>query len=170
MTIAPSTTSPAATPAARDVAVADVTSLLPSRDAVLDRLADRLPTADATPATLLVVGLLRRDDGWPTAQSTLAAVTTLLARSLRGDDWLGKSGPGEFVVLLSAPAAAAETAAARLVTAIGELGIEGLTAAAGITALAPDVDAAEVLRRGLVSLTSARRAGAGTVIRYREPY
>jgi GGDEF domain-containing protein len=101
---------------------------------------------------------------------TAAAQATLLARSLRGDDYLAMSGPGEFVVLLSGSVDAAEPAAARLVTAIGELGIEGLTAAAGITALAPDVDAAEVLRRGLVSLTSARRAGARMVIRYREPY
>ena len=170
MTIALNTSAPVAAPAAVGAAVADVTSLLPPREAVLDRLAERLLTSHTTPATLLVIGLMRRDDGWPTARSTLAAVATLLARSLRGDDYLAMSGPGEFAVLLSGPVEAAEPAAARLVTAIGELGIEGLTAAAGITALAPDVDAAEVLRRGLVSLTSARRAGACTVIGYREPY
>jgi GGDEF domain-containing protein len=151
-------------------ASADATSLLPSRDALLERLDQRLPLTVRTTATLMVIGLLRRDDGWPTSQSTLAAVTTLLARSLRGDDYLAKSGPGEFVVLLSGPADAAEPAATRLVAAISELGVEGLTAAAGVAQLAPGLSAIEMLRRGLVSLTSARRAGAGTVIRYREPY
>jgi GGDEF domain-containing protein len=168
MTIAPNTLSPAAAPAATDAAVADVTTLLPAREAVLAHLAEQLTTVEAAPATLMVVGLLRRDDGWPTAQSTLAAVTTLLARSLRGDDWLGKSGPGEFVVLLSGPVTAAEAAADRLVRAVPSLGIAELTAAAGIAPLTAGVDAAEVLRRALVSLSAARRAGAGTVVRYRE--
>jgi GGDEF domain-containing protein len=165
MTIAPNESTAAAAPA-----VTDVTALLPSRDALLERLGTRLTMAVRTSATLVVIGLLRRDDGWPTAQSTLAAVTTLLAGSLRGDDYLAKSGPGEFVVLMSGPLEAAESAAARLVIAIGELGIPALTAAAGITSLLPELTAAEVLRRGLASLTAARRAGAGTVIRHREPY
>jgi len=151
-------------------AAPDVTALLPSRDALLGHLAERLPLAVRTSATLMVVGLLRRDDGWPTAQSTLAEVTTLLARSLRGGDFLAKSGPAEFVVVLSGSVDAAAAAAERLVTSIGELGIPGLTAAAGITPLVADVPAPEVLRRGLASLTAARRAGACTVIRYREPY
>jgi hypothetical protein len=64
----------------------------------------------------------------------------------------------------------AAVAAERLVASIAVLGIPKLTAAAGVTALAPELTVAEVLRRGLVSLTAARRAGAGTVIRYREPY
>ena len=166
MTIAPNTPTLAAAPAA-EAAVADVTTLLPAREAVLDRLAEQLSTPASAPTALVVIGLLRRDDGWPTAQSTLAAVTTLLARSLRGDDWLGKSGPGEFVVLLSGPVTAAETAAARLVAAVPALGIDGVTASAGIAPVTDD--APEVLRRALVSLTAARRVGAGTVIRYREP-
>jgi GGDEF domain-containing protein len=149
---------------------ADAATLLPSRDALLERLDERLPLTVRTSATLMVIGLLRGDDGWPTSQSTLSAVTTLLARSLRGDDFLGKSGPGEFVVLMSGPADSAEPAATRLTAAISELGIEGVAAAAGIAQLSPELSATEVLRRGLVSLTSARRAGAGTVIRYREPY
>jgi GGDEF domain-containing protein len=169
MTIAPNTTTPAAGPAAAEAAVADVTSLLPQRDAVLDRLAEQLHTADAAPATLLIIGLLRRDDGWPTPRTTLAQVTTLLARSLRGDDWLASSGPTEFVIVLAGPVSAAETAGARLVSAVHELGIPGLSAAAGITPLAADLAAGEVLRRATLSLTAARRVGAGTVIRYREP-
>jgi GGDEF domain-containing protein len=147
----------------------DVTTLLPSRDALLEHLVQRLPLTVRTSATLMVVGLLRRDDGWPTAQGTLAEVTTLLARSLRGGDYLAKSGPGEFVVVLSGAVEAAVAAAGRVVTGIAELGIPELTAAAGVAPLTAELTAFEVLRRGLVSLTAARRAGAGTVIRYREP-
>ena len=117
----------------------------------------------------MVIGLLRRDDGWPTPQSTLAQVTTLLARSLRGDDWLARSGPAEFVVVLTGPATGAHTAAERLVAAVEALGIPGLTAAAGVAPLTADLTAGEVLRRATLSLTAARRVGAGTVIRYREP-
>jgi GGDEF domain-containing protein len=162
MTIAPNTPT-------RAGGIADVTALLPSRAALLDHLAEKLepPTA---PATLLILGLLRGNDGWPTAQSTLAQVTALLAGSLRGDDWLGKSGPGEFAVVMAGPVTAAENAAARLLAAIPGLGVAGLTAAAGVAPLTAGVGAPEVLRRALVSLTAARRAGAGTVIRHREPY
>ena len=166
MTIAPNSYTLAAAPAAAETAVADVTALLPSREALLDRLTEGLTTP--APATLMVIGLLRRDDGWPTAQSTLAQVTTLLAGSLRGDDWLGKSGPGEFAVVLAGPATAAENAAARLVSAVPGLGIPGLTAAAGIAPLTPGAGAAEVLRRALVSLTGARQVGAGPVVVHRE--
>jgi GGDEF domain-containing protein len=96
-------------------------------------------------------------------------VTTLLARSVRGDDWLGSSGPTEFVIVLGGPVTAAENAAARLVAAVADLGIPGVCASAGVTPLAEDVAAGEVLRRAVLSLTAARRVGAGTVIRYREP-
>ncbi len=158
-------TAPPATPAP----AADVTTLLPSREALLAHLTERRPAMGQTSTTLMVIGLVRRDDGWPTAQSTLAQVTTLLARSLRADDYLAKSGPGEFVVVLAGPPGAATTAASRLVAGIAELGIPGLTAAAGIAPLAPEDTAAEVLHRALLSLTAARRVGAGTVILFREP-
>ena len=147
----------------------DVTSLLPTRETVLDRVAERLPSADVQPATLFLIGLLRRDDGWPIAQSTAVQVTTLLARSLRGDDWLGSSGAAEFVVLLSGTETAAKTAAERLVRAVADLGIADMSAAAGIAALSPDLTANEVFRRATLSLMSARQVGAGAVSRYREP-
>jgi GGDEF domain-containing protein len=146
-----------------------VTTLLPSRDAVLARLADLTPTADAVPTTMLLVGLLRRDDGRPAPQGALAQVATLLARSLRGDDWLAGTGPAEFAVVLNGPVAAVETAGARVVASIASLGIPGVTAAAGIAPLAGELAAGEVLRRTTLSPTAARRVGAGTVIRYREP-
>lgn len=149
--------------AASDAATIDVTSLLPSRNEVLGRLAERLTSRTSSPSTLVVIGLLRRHDGWPTAQRTLARVTTLLAGSLRGDDFLGKSGPGEFAVVLSGPVGAAETVAARLLASIPTLGVPGLTAAAGIAPVTGDAD--EVLRRALAGLTAARRGGAATVVR-----
>jgi GGDEF domain-containing protein len=164
LSMTPNAHVPAAPPAAEG------TTLLPARDALLAHLDERLPLTVRTSATLMVVGLLRCDDGRPTAPSTVTAVTALLAQSLRGDDYLATSGPGEFVVVLSGSPDAAVAAAERLVTSVAALGIDGLTASAGIAPLTPEVTASEVLRRGLVSLTSARRAGAGTVIRHREPY
>lgn len=149
---------------------ADVTTLLPSREALLEHLQERLRRTVRTSASVMVIGLVRSDAGWPTAQSTLAEVTTVLARSLRGGDYLAKSGPGEFVVVLSGPVDAAVSAAGRLVDSIASIGIPELTAAAGVAPLAAELTAPEVLRRGLVSLTAARRVGAGTVIRHREPY
>jgi GGDEF domain-containing protein len=169
MTIAPNTTSIAAPPAAAEAAVADGTTLLPAREAVLGRIAERLPTVGTVPATLLIIGLLRPDDGWPVSRDTIAQVTTLLARSVRGDDWLGSSGPTEFVVVLGGPVTAAENAAARLVAAVADLGVPDVSASAGVTPLVADVAAGELLRRATLSLTAARRVGAGTVIRYREP-
>ncbi|MGY2127539.1 hypothetical protein [Blastococcus sp. SYSU DS0617] len=167
MTIAPSTPTGAA--GADDAAITDVTVLLPNREDLLARLAERLPSADESPATLLILGLLRRDDGWPTPASTRAAVTMLLARSLRGDDWLGGAGAAEFAIVLSGPESAAEAAAARLTAAVAGLGIPGLSAAAGVAALNAGLPPQEIFRRATLSLTGARRVGPSTVVRYREP-
>jgi GGDEF domain-containing protein len=164
MTSAPSHPALVAAPAG------DGTALLPSREAVLGRLADQLPSTEGTPATLLVVGLLRRDDGWPTPQPTLARVTRLLAHSLRGDDWLASSGPAEFVIVMGGSATGAEAAAGRLVAGVEALGIPGVSAAAGLAPLSCDLSAGEALRRATVSLTAARRVGAGTVVQHRLPY
>ena len=150
-------------------AVDDVTSLLPSRTALLDRLAERLPFTGTEPLTLFVLGLVRRDDTLPVAQGTLAAVTSLLARSLRHDDWLGSPGPAEFAVLLRGGETAAKTAAERLVRAVADLDVPGLSAVAGVASVSPELTADEVFRRATLSLASARRVGAGAVIRHREP-
>lgn len=150
-------------------AVADVTSILPTRETVLDRLAERMPVSGEQAGTLLIVGLLRRDDGWPIRQTTLASITSLLARSIRGDDWLASSGPAEFVVLMWGPVAAAETVAGRLVAAVADGDVPGLAASVGIAALAPGLAPGEVLRRATLSLTAARRQGPRSVISYREP-
>ena len=154
---------------ANAVAVTDMPVLLPTRADLLERVASGLPAAADQPSTLLVVGLLRRSDGRPTPASTLAQVTRLLARSVRGDDWLGASGVAEFGIVLAGPTTAAEVAGARLTAAIRALAVPGLSAAAGCATLQPDLSAGEVFRRATLSLTAARRVGAGTVIRYREP-
>jgi hypothetical protein len=165
MTIAPNDS-----PLAAVRSDADPTALLPPREAVLARLAEQLPTTDATPATLLIIGLTPRDDGRTTPPSTLTEVTTLLAGSLRADDWLGSSGPGEFAIVMVGPAVGGRVAADRLVTAISALEIPGLSAAAGIAPLASHLSPGEALRRATVTLTAARRVGPGTVVQHREPY
>jgi GGDEF domain-containing protein len=170
MTIATTHSALAAVPSTDDAAVADVTTLLPPREAVLAHLTEQLPSTDGAPATLLIVGLLRRDDGWPTPQSTLAQVTMLLARSLRGDDWLASSGPAEFVIVMSGSTTGAQAAAERLVAGVAGLGIPGLSAAAGLAPLTTGLSAGEALRRATVSLTVARRVGARTVVTHRLPY
>ena len=142
-------------------------ALLPGRVAVLTELADRLTDPARRPGALLVVGLLRRDDTWPVPASALDATTRLVSGSLRGDDWIGRSGPTEFAVLVEGSPADADTVAARLTAQVGGLGFPGLGAGAGIAVLEHGVAAAETLRRATLSLTTARSAGAGSVIRYR---
>jgi GGDEF domain-containing protein len=169
MTIASDDFPPAASTAATAPAVADMPVLLPSREALLERLADGLTGSVAEPVTLLVVGLLRRDDGWPTPRTTLSQVTALLAGSVRGGDWLGAFGAAEFGIVLAGPTSTAEVVAPRLLAAVDALGIAGLSASAAISPMDRGLTAGEVFRRATLSLTAARRVGAGTVIRYREP-
>jgi hypothetical protein len=144
----------------------DVTSLLPGPNSVSAHIAERLAAVREVPATLIVLGVLRRDDTSPIAVSSLAAATSVVARSLRGDDWLGRSGPHEFAVLVGGSAADAEVAAARLAASITELGILGLGACAGVAALEEGTTATETMRRAVQSLQTARSLGAGRVIRY----
>lgn len=140
--------------------------LLPPRAAVLDRLAERMPASETRPATLVVVGLRRRDDGWPIPTEALDRIVALIARELRGDDWLALSGPTEFAVLLRAAVGAAQSVADRLLTRVNDAWIREMTASAGIAALAPGLTASEVLRRATLCLTTARTMGAGRVITY----
>lgn len=145
--------------------------LLPTREDVLARLEQKLASAERPGGTLLVLGLLRRDDGWPLSERTRTAVTTFLARSLRGEDWFGSSGATDFAVLTDAPPVAADSIAERLVAGIARLGVAGLCGAAGLVPLAgdADVDADELLRRATVGLATARRTGPGAVVPYSEP-
>jgi hypothetical protein len=142
--------------------------LLPDREAVLARLSEHLEHGRRH-GTLLIVGLLRRDEGWPLSERTRTAVTSMLARSVRGDDWFGSSGSADFAVLTDAPPVAVALMAERLIAGVAGLGIAGLCGAAGTVPLAGDADAAELLRRATVSLTTARRTGPGSVVGYNEP-
>ncbi|MDP9429338.1 MAG: hypothetical protein M3Q47_10915 [Actinomycetota bacterium] len=91
---------------------------------------------------------------------------SVVARSLRGDDWLGRSGPDKFAVLLGGSVDGAEAAATRVVTTIGDLGIPGLGACAGIAGFEAGATAAGTLQHATASLQSARTVGPGTVIRH----
>jgi GGDEF domain-containing protein len=141
-------------------------SLLPGPVALLDRLEDALAVADEQPATLAVIGLLRRDDGWPTSPAVLATVTALLAGGLRADDWLAREGTAEFAVIVDGDVDAAQIAVRRMVGAVGGV-ITGIAAAAGVAGLEPGLEAAEVRRRALLCLAAARTQGSGVLIRYR---
>lgn len=143
-----------------------VPTLLPPRAAVLDRLADLMPTTDERPATLLIVGLRRRDDGWPVPAAAMSEVTAMVARELRADDWLGLSGPAEFAIVVGGPTVAAQGAARRLVDGLTAAAVHGMSASAGIAALAPGLPESEILRRATLCLTTARAMGAGQVITY----
>ncbi|WP_448614638.1 diguanylate cyclase domain-containing protein [Modestobacter sp. URMC 112] len=153
-------------PRTSEESLVDAATLLPTRADLFLRL-DELAAAGRSPVSLVLLGLLRKDDGWPTPGSTLGEVTSLIARSLRGDDWLARSGTGEFALVLNGSADSAETAAFRLAASVAQTGIAGLAAAAGIATLEPGVSAGEMHRRANLCLTAARSVGAGAVIRYR---
>ncbi|MFW3172545.1 hypothetical protein [Geodermatophilus sp. CPCC 206100] len=141
----------------------DVTSLLPGPDSVLAHLAERLAVVEEIPDCLIVLGLHRPDVDGPAAAGCLAAATSIVASSVRGDDWLGRSGPNEFALVLSGGIHGAVTAAARVVGAISRLGVPGLGVCAGVTLLVPGVPAREVLLRATTALANATAAGTGAV-------
>ena len=144
--------------------------LLPAREAVLARLAEQLPATEGTPACLLVIGCCaattagrRRRARWPRSRCCSRA------RCAPTTGWRAPAPPSSSSSC-AGPAVGGRVAADRLVAAIAALGIPGLSAAAGIAPLAAHLSAEEALRRATVSLTAARRVGAGTVVQYREPY
>ena len=149
-----------------DLRHVDALTLLPTRATLLDRIAERSATTEATPAALVLIGLLRRDTGWPMPGSALDRIAGALSADLRGTDWLARSGPTEFAVLLDGAAHHAETAANRLVSTVASAGLEGVTACVGIAALTADTSPGEAHRRATLCLTAARSVGAGRVIRY----
>ena len=143
----------------------DVTSLLPGPISLYTQISERLSASDTcdAPASLLVIGLLHRDGAEPTVTGNRAAATTVVARSVRGDDWLGRSGPDQLALLLGGGIHGAVTAAARVIGEIGALGLPGLGVCAGVTLLEPGVPAREVLRRATTALEAACATGSGAV-------
>ena len=113
MTIAASKVLPRAPSAAPDAI-----TLLPTRAALLERLVAATPSSHEVPAALLLIGLLHRDTRWSMHGSQLDRVAGALSADVRADDWLARSGPTEFAVLLNGAAADAKTAAHRLIEVV----------------------------------------------------
>lgn len=167
MTLVPSPVSAAPSEARwMDDEAATVVALLPTRADLLDRLAEEMPSSDRRPRTVLILGLRRRNDGRPIPPAALARITTLMARGLRGDDWLARAGATEFAVVVAGPPAGAQAAAERMLTAVNAEAVRSMSASAGVAALAPGLAAGEVLRRATLCLATARTMGAGRVVTY----
>jgi PAS domain S-box-containing protein len=164
---------PGVDPELSGLSLTDPVTGLPNRAALVRRLGTVQREAGGRPFALALVGIQGLHDQIlsPDAEiAVLRALTTRLTRALRGEDWLARGKDGDFVVLVEGSIADAETVAARLVAAVGPLAVTGgtlpLAAVAGVTALLPDVDTGEALRRGDLALRSARAAGRGAVHRY----
>ncbi|SCX56832.1 GGDEF domain-containing protein, diguanylate cyclase (c-di-GMP synthetase) or its enzymatically inactive variants [Klenkia marina] len=140
-------------------------ALLPGPTALHHRLQERLAAAAAQPGCLVVVGLLRKDTGWPLAAGALTTVTALLAGALRGEDWLAREDHTEFGVLVTGSPADADTVAERL-TGVVTGAVTGLHACAGVATLEDGLTAHEVTRRALLCLDAARHRGPNAVVHY----
>ena len=156
-----------------ELSLTDPVTGLPNRAALVRRLGAVQREQLSSRFALALIGIdgLVDDLLTPGTEATvLRAVTSRLTRALRGEDWLARGKDGDFVVLVDGSIADAEIVAARLVAAVGPLrtpgGILRLTAAAGVTTLADDVDTGEALRHGDLALRSARADGPGSVHRY----
>ena len=164
-------TATAPQPAAPDLcfSTTDPTTGLPNRSSLPQRLAATLRGPAGHTRALVVLGVAGLPVGDDAA--VLRELTTRFSRVLRGDDWLARSGAGEFGVLVDGSIAEAEVVASRLVAAVQPTATSTpaalrLTAAAGVTGLTDDVDAGEALRWGDLALRSARAAGPGRVRRH----
>ena len=163
-------TAPAAAGPDLTVSTSDPATGLPNRSALTTRLGALLRAPAAPTTSLVLLGVEGLPDGDDPA--VLREVTTRLTRVLRGNDWLARSGAGEFAVLVDGTIADAEVVATRLVAAVEPVGTGTgtgtlrLTAVAGIASLGSDADASEGLRRGDLALRSARAAGPGRVRRH----
>jgi PAS domain S-box-containing protein len=164
---------PGVDPELLELSLTDPVTGLPNRAALVRRLGAAQRAATGRAYALALVGITGLEPGAVepgTEAAVLRALTSRFTRALRGEDWLAHGKDGDFVVLVDGTVADAEILAARLVAAVGPLAVPGgtlrLSAAAGVTALATDVDAGEALRRGDLALRSARAAGPGSVHRY----
>ncbi|UOY00238.1 putative bifunctional diguanylate cyclase/phosphodiesterase [Blastococcus sp. PRF04-17] len=159
---------PGVDPELTEFSLTDPVTGLPNRAALVRRLG--AVQREGRAHALALIGIGGGDLPPGTEDDVLRGVTTRLTRALRGEDWLARGKDGDFVVLVDGTIAEAETVAARLVAAVGPVptsaGPVRLTAVAGVTALAADVDTGEALRRGDLALRSARTAGPGSVRRY----
>nr|WP_239520246.1 GGDEF domain-containing phosphodiesterase [Blastococcus saxobsidens] len=155
-----------------ELSLTDPVTGLPNRTALVRRLAAVQRGVDTSPVALALVSVDGLTGATPpgTESTVLRVLTSRLARELRGEDWLARGKDGDFVVLVDGTVSDAEVVATRLVATIGWLATPAgpLTATAGVTGLASDVDPGEALRRADLALHSARSAGLGSVHRYDE--
>lgn len=134
----------------------DATTLLPGRAALLDVLALRRPVAGVAPTSgLVVVGL--RPTAEPLGAHVLVDAGTALAGALLAGEWVARSGPADFAVVVDDDLA---TAATRLLAALT------VPAAAGVFPVTRDRRPDDVLRLATLGLALARLDGPGAVVRY----
>ncbi|MEI4271528.1 hypothetical protein TEK04_07310 [Klenkia sp. LSe6-5] len=157
--VATTVAAPVAAPVDLDAA------LLPGPTALHRRLAARLADPTARPACLVVVGLLRKDTGWPLTTAAITTITSLLAGALRGDDWLAREDHTEFGVLVEGAPTDGDVVAARL-TGVVSGAVPGVHASAGVVTLEAGLTVHEVERRALLCLDAARHRGPQAVVHY----
>lgn len=171
--VSPSAPAPGADSELLELSLTDPVTGLPNRTALVRRLGAVQRGPRNCSSAMAVIGI----SGWgpdalsPGEEATvLRALTSRLSRALRGEDWLARNTDGDFVVVVAGSIADAEVVAGRLIDTVGPLatptGTLPLTAAAGVSQLAADIDPGEALRRADLALRSARRAGDGSVHRY----
>ena len=164
--------------ALREQALHDPLTQLPNRTLLHDRWDHAIEVArrESAPLALMLLDL----DHFKEANDTfghgygdllLRAVARRLGAAVRSSDTIGRLGGDEFAVLLpNTNATGAQTAAAKLLTALEEpFDIDGqvleVTASIGI-ALYPrhGEDGSTLLRRADIAMYSAKRSGTGTAI------
>ncbi|RBY96273.1 hypothetical protein DQ237_10470 [Blastococcus sp. TF02-8] len=154
-----------------ELSLTDPVTGLPNRTALSRRLAAVQRQVDTHPVALALIsidGLAAATARPGTEETVLRVLTSRLTRELRGEDWLARGKDGDFVVLVDGTVSDAEVVATRLISTLGYVATPAgpLTATAGVTGLASDVDPGEALRRADLALYSARSAGVGSVHRY----
>ncbi|MCA0144907.1 bifunctional diguanylate cyclase/phosphodiesterase [Blastococcus sp. LR1] len=154
-----------------ELSLADPVTGLPNRTALSRRLAAVQRTVAASPVALVLLsidGVAGATSRPGTEETVLRVLTSRLSRELRGEDWLARGKDGDFVVLVDGTVSDAEVVATRLVSTLGYIATPAgpLTATAGVTGLAADIDPGEALRRADLALSSACSAGVGSVHRY----
>jgi diguanylate cyclase (GGDEF)-like protein len=109
--------------------------------------------------------------GHATGDALLCAVAARIAAGVRAGDAFGRMGGDEFLVICpETTGAAAETVASKLIEAVAREKVEadGVTIAVGMSigwvSVAPDLDAAEVMRLADEALYRAKSTGRGRAI------
>lgn len=136
---------------------------------LVQRMVARLRRHGGT-STLLVLDLdnfrhVNDELGYEAGDRLLMAVAQRLASSVRAEDAMARLGGDEFALLLEGTGVAGATRLAeRLLASFADPFSVAcqevtITASIGVSAVEPDVDASELIRRGDVAMYFAKRAG-----------